>query len=212
MYVITNGKVYIGAGLSNSPTTVNALSKAIMFKDRQRAVNYKENLKNTLKRFSWEVIQVGDGKDDNNDETSDYAPTQLEENNFNISDFFNSAIKTFSQLKQYATNMGYLEQEYNKKIKDVRHYKRDIRTKLNAIQLQRLEQFEILLERERYECKSNRMIAEIFLTDLSRMENVNYIEVVKNVKESEYKPEIFTYEFLDEIVGKKRVWYVDSKL
>lgn len=205
MYVITNGKVYIGAGLSNSPTTVNALSKAIMFKDRQRAVNYKENLKNTLKRFSWEVIQVGDGKDDNNDETSDYAPTQLEENNFNISDFFNSAIKTFSQLKQYATNMGYLEQEYNKKIKDVRHYKRDIRTKLNAIQLQRLEQFEILLERERYECKSNRMIAEIFLTDLSRMENVNYIEVVKNVKESEYKPEIFTYEFLDEIVGKKRV-------
>ena len=100
--------------------------------------------------------------------------------------------------------MGFLEQEYNKKILDIRHYKREINTKLSAIQLQRLEQFEIQLERERYECKSNRIIAEIFLSDLKRLENINYIDVVKNVKESEYKPEIFTYEFLDEIVGKKR--------
>ena len=100
--------------------------------------------------------------------------------------------------------MGYLEKEYNQKILDVRHYKRDINTKLSAVQLQRLEQFEIQLERERYECKSNRMIAEIFLTDLGRLENVNYLEVIRNIKESEYKPEILTYELLDEIVGKKK--------
>lgn len=57
--------------------------------------------------------------------------------------------------------------------------------------------------RERYECKSNRTIAEIFLSDLKRLENINYVEVVNNVKQSEYKPEIYTYEMLDEIVGKK---------
>ena len=48
------------------------------------------------------------------------------------------------------------------------------------------------------------MIAEIFLTDLKRLENTKYIEVVRNIKESEYKPEILTYEMLDSIVGKKR--------
>lgn len=47
------------------------------------------------------------------------------------------------------------------------------------------------------------MIAEIFLSDLKRLENINYIEVVKNVKESEYVPEILTYEMLDEISGRR---------
>lgn len=140
----------------------------------------------------------------NENDSCTYVETELEKTGFNISDFFNNTIKTVSELRVYAKNMSYLEQEYNKKILDVRHYKRDTNTKLNAIQLQRLEQFEILLERERYECKSNRMIAEIFLTDLNRLENIKYIEVVKNVKESEYKPEILTYEMLDGIVGKKR--------
>ena len=133
-----------------------------------------------------------------------YIETELEKAGFDISEFFNNAIQTISELGNYASNMNFLEQEYNKKILDVRHYKRDANTKLNAIQLQRLEQFEIQLERERYECKSNRKIAEIFLADLSRLENIKYIEIVKNIKESEYKPEILTYEMLDDIVGKKR--------
>ena len=113
-----------------------------------------------------------------------YEETQLEKSGFDISKFFNETIETISQLRDYANNMGYLEREYNQKILDVRHYKRDINTKLNAIQLQRLEQFEIQLERERYECKSNRMISEIFLSDLKRLENIKYVEVVKNIKES----------------------------
>lgn len=207
MYVISNGRSYVGADSNNSPTTVNVVSKAILFKDRQKAENFKENMKSSLKRFSWDIVALSDDKE-SEQETVEYIPTQLEMEIFNISEFFKNTIATISQLKQYADNMHCLECDYNKKIKDVRHYKRDIRTKLNAIQLQRLEQFEIKLERERYECKSNRMIAEIFLTDLNRMENINYIEVVKNIKESEYKPEIFTYEMLDEIVGKKRGKYI----
>jgi hypothetical protein len=35
------------------------------------------------------------------------------------------------------------------------------------------------------------------------LENIKYIEVIKNIKESEYKPKILTYEMLDEKVGKK---------
>lgn len=208
MYLLGNGHSYIGVDADNVPTTVGNINKALVFSEEKKASNYRDNLKSTLRKFNWEIIRVEDEvmstSDDSEGEGYEYVETDLEKSGFDISEFFKNTVKTIAQLRSYANNMNFLEQEYNKKILDVRHYKRDIRTKLSAVQLQRLEQFEIQLERERYECKSNRIIAEIFLTDLNRLENINYIEVVTNVKESEYKPEIFTYEMLDEIVGKKR--------
>ena len=209
MYYLYNGHSYIGLDSNNTATCVTNIKKALPFSDKQKAGNYLEHLKTTLRKFNWEVISVED-KTETDEKICEnigeyiYEETQLEKSGFDISKFFNEAIETVSQLRDYANNMRYLEKEYDKKILDVRHYKRDINTKLSAIQLQRLEQFEIQLERERYDCKSNRTIAEIFLYDLSRLENIKYLEVVKNVKESEYKPEILTYELLDEIVGKKK--------
>ena len=209
MYVLSNGHSYIGVNSDNVPTSVSNIKKALHFSDGKKASNYKDNLKTTLKKFNWQIVKVDDDTINNDTEIENtgkyiYVETPLEKSGFDISKFFNEAIETVSQLRDYANNMDFLEREYNQKILDVRHYKRDINTKLSAIQLQRLEQFEIQLERERYECKSNRMIAEIFLTDLKRLENTKYIEVVRNIKESEYKPEILTYEMLDSIVGKKR--------
>lgn len=209
MYCLYNGHSYIGLDGTNAPTGVTNIKKALSFSDERKAGNYLDNLKTTLKKFNWQIVEIEDVTGDNEQKCENigeytYIETELEKSRFDISNFFDEAIKTISQLRDYANNMGYLEREYNQKILDVRHYKRDINTKLSAVQLQRLEQFEIQLERERYECKSNRMIAEIFLTDLKRLENTNYIEVVKNIKESEYKPEIFTYDMLDEIVGKRR--------
>lgn len=205
MYVLSNGRNYIGVNAENVATSVNDIKKAITFHEEKKAVNYRENLKSTLKKFNWQVVEVEEDATQTEDAKEYvYVETNLEKSGFDISAFFKNAVETVSELRDYADNMGFLEQEYNKKILDVRHYKRDDNTKLSAVQLQRLEQFEIQLERERYECKSNRMIAEIFLTDLKRLENINYVEVVKNIKESEYKPEILTYELLDEIVGKKK--------
>lgn len=206
MYVLSNGYNYVGLNNDNVATCVSTPKKALQFTEEKKALNYKDNLKSTLKKFNWQIMKIEDKPEEceATEDCNEYVETELEESGFDISKFFIDAVKTVSQLRDYAKNMGFLEQEYNKKILDVRHYKRDLNTKLSAIQLQRLEQFEIQLERERYECKSNRIIAEIFLSDLKRLENINYIDVVKNVKESEYKPEIFTYEFLDEIVGKKR--------
>ena len=209
MYYLYNGHSYIGVDSTNTATSVSNIKKALPFSDERKATNYLENLKTTLRKFNWQIVTVED-EDENIERNCEnigeytYVETELEKSGFDISKFFNDAIETVSQLRKYADTMGYLEREYNQKILDVRHYKRDINTKLSAIQLQRLEQFEIQLERERYDCKSNRMIAEIFLNDLNRLENVKYLEVVRNVKESEYKPEILTYELLDEIVGKKR--------
>ena len=206
MYVLSNGYNYVGLSADNVATCVSNPKRALQFAEEKKALNYKDNLKSTLKKFNWQIMRIEDesGECETTEDCNEYMETELEESGFDISKFFIDAVKTVSQLRDYAKNMGFLEQEYNQKILDVRHYKRDINTKLSAIQLQKLEQFEIQLERERYECKSNRIIAEIFLSDLKRLENINYIDVVKNVKESEYKPEIFTYEFLDEIVGKKR--------
>lgn len=209
MYVLSNGHSYIGINSDNVPTSVSNIKKALLFSDEKKASNYKDNLKTTLRKFNWQIVKVKDETENIDTKTENigeytYVETDLEKSEFDISKFFNNAVNTISQLRDYANNMNFLEQEYNKKILDVRHYKRDVNTKLSAIQLQRLEQFEIQLERERYECKSNRMIAEIFLTDLKRLENTKYIEVVRNIKESEYKPEILTYEMLDDIVGKKR--------
>ena len=209
MYVLSNGHSYIGVNEENVATSVSNIRKALLFSEEKKAYNYRDNLKSTLRRFNWQIVKIEDDAEPDSFENTEcdvytYTETQLEKSGFNISKFFDNAVNTVSQLRDYANNMNFLEQEYNKKILDVRHYKRDINTKLSAIQLQRLEQFEIQLERERYECKSNRMIAEIFLTDLKRLENIKYIEVVRNIKESEYKPEILTYEMLDGIVGKKR--------
>lgn len=209
MYLLSNGHGYIGLSDDNVATCVGTINKALTFSEEKKALNFKDNLKSTLRKFNWEVVKTEDETETSEDKLVEenahtYVATELEKTGFNISEFFNNAVNTISQLRDYADNMNFLEQEYNKKILDVRHYKRDTKTKLSAVQLQRLEQFEIQLERERYECKSNRMIAEIFLTDLKRLENIKYIEVVKNIKESEYKPEILTYEILDEIVGKKK--------
>lgn len=209
MYYLYNGHSYIGVDSNNVATSVTNIKKALQFSDERKAANYLGNLKTTLRNFNWQIVEIEDEDEKieqncENVEEYTYVETELEKSGFDISKFFNDAIVTVSQLRDYANNMGYLEKEYNQKILDVRHYKRDINTKLSAVQLQRLEQFEIQLERERYECKSNRTIAEIFLNDLSRLENIKYLEVVRNVKESEYKPEILTYELLDEIVGKKK--------
>lgn len=209
MYLLSNGHGYIGVDTNNTATSVSSIKKALSFADEKKAENYLLNLKTTLKKFNWQIIEIEDETENveqncENDGEYTYVETHLEKSGFNIAKFFNEAVETVSQLRDYANNMDYLEKEYNQKIVDVRHYKRDIKTKLSAVQLQRLEQFEIQLERERYECKSNRMIAEIFLTDLGRLENVNYLEIIRNIKESEYKPEILTYELLDEIVGKKK--------
>lgn len=209
MYYLYNGHSYIGVGSNNSATSVSNINRALQFSEEKKALNYRDNLKNTLKKFDWQVVKIEDEIENveqncENDGEYTYEETELEKSGFNISKFFNETIETVSQLRNYANNMGYLEKEYNQKILDVRHYKRDINTKLSAVQLQRLEQFEIQLERERYKCKSDRMIAEVFLNDLNRLENVKYLEVVKNIKESQYKPEILTYELLDDIVGRKQ--------
>lgn len=209
MYCLHNGHNYIGTNLDNTPTSVTNIDRALLFADEKKAKNYLGNLKMTLRKFDWKVKKLKQedktkDKDSKNDEIiCEYCETELEKSNFDISEFLCHTIKTMSQLRDYARNMDVLEQEYNKKILDVRHYIRDENVKLNAVQMQRIGYFLQKLERERYECKSNRTIAEIFLSDFNNLENITYINEIKNVKESKYRPKVFSYELLDEITGRR---------
>lgn len=207
MYALTNGNTYIGINGDNVATSVSNIKKALLFSEEKKALNYKNNLKSTLRKFNWEVVKVDVDNEDVDTDISDafytYTETELEKSGFDIFKFFSNTIKTISQLRDYAKNMGILEQGYNKKILDVRHYIRDESIKLNAIQMQRIGYFLQQLERERYECKSNRMIAEIFLSDLNNLENISCVEEIKSIKESKYNPKILTYEILDEIAGRR---------
>lgn len=201
MWAISDGSNYIGVNSENVPTRVGNKSRALFFEEYSKAENYIKNIKATLRKFRWEVVEFKTGQPPT-PPTPTFQETDLENDDFNISEFFCTAITTISQLRDYAKNMEQAEKEYNLKIQDVRHYKRDSRTKLNAIQLQRLEQYEIKLERERWECKSNGIIAKMFIEDFSRLEDRQWIKEIKAVKESEYKPKVLSYEVLDEIVGK----------
>lgn len=209
MYIISNGNNrYIGVNNDNVATCVTSLKKALTFSEEKKAHNYLDNLKSTLKQFNWQVEKIKDNNfkeevEEFQDEVCEYIETELEKSGFDISKFFNETIKTISQLRDYANNMDYLEQEYNKKILDVRHYIRDDRIKLNAIQMQRIGYYLQQLEKERYECKSNHMIAEIFLSDLNRLENISYVDEIRSIKESRYNPRILTYDMLDEISGRR---------
>lgn len=162
-----------------------------------------EDLPDVFKLQNWKIKDVNlIGDEGDIVENITPVPNELAEKDFDISKFFINTINCISQLKSYAKNMRALVKECEDKILDIRHYKRDEKTKLNAIQLQRLEQYEISIERERYKYKSNHIIAEIFLADFSRLSNKGYIKVIENVKQSEYKPRVLTYESLDNIVGR----------
>ena len=208
MYMLSNGHSYIGINGENVATSVSNVNKALQFTEEKKALNYMNNLKNTLKKFNWQVIKLEPENEScenaESDEDSEiYSETELEKSGFDIFAFFKDTITTISQLRDYAKNMKILEQEYNKKILDVRHYIRDESIKLNAIQMQKVGYFLQKLERERYECKGNRMIAQIFLSDLNNLGNIDYVEEIRNIKESIYNPKILTFEMLDEISGKR---------
>lgn len=209
MYVIYDGRSYIGATANNTPSCVGNRKKALTFDTLEKANNYINNIKATMRKFPWQAVEIGgmskpaaEVRGEVSDVTLKRKETVLERSGFDIVKFFNSTIETVSQLRDYAKNMRHLEQEYNDKIMDTRHYMRDPRTKLNAIQLQRLAQFKTQLEKERWECKSNYLIAEIFLEDFNRIEDPIWIEEINKIKRDEYKPRCLTFEMLDEIVGK----------
>lgn len=210
-YILTNNGMYIGIDNSSGrATSYTSQSKAILFDTEKKAQNFKANLKATMKRFDWNIVEITapdeeieDDLDELDLDKEDFDAFVCNEN-FDVLEFVKNTIQTTSQLKHYIKYMKLLEHQRNLMIKDIRHYKRDERTKLNAIQLKNLAQYETILEKERYKYKSNHLIAELYLDNLSNLDDQSLIERAEFIKNSEYKPRVLTYEMIDEIVGKTR--------
>ena len=114
MYVLSNGHSYIGVNDENIATSVSNVKKALSFSEEKKASNYRDNLKSTLRKFNWQIVKIEedietDRVENEECDTYTYVETQLEESGFNVSEFFNNAVTTISQLRDYANNMNFLE-------------------------------------------------------------------------------------------------------
>lgn len=112
--------------------------------------------------------------------------TIMEEDGFDFPKYIKETIFRFSQLENYVENMAYNEQETDLKILDLRHFKRDENTKLNAIEAQSLEYLEQELERERINYKRNKIIGAIILKKINRIQDASYVKIVDNLVNSQY--------------------------
>jgi hypothetical protein len=113
--------------------------------------------------------------------------TPMEDDDFDLGEFLLKAVEVFSNLNKFAENMAYMEREMDLNINDLRHFERDDNTRLNAIQMQNLGYCRQEMERMRKRYKSNKILSSIFVNDINRVKNENYIKVIKRVIGSEYK-------------------------
>ena len=130
--------------------------------------------------------------------------TALEEDDFDMVGFFENVINVMSQLERFVANMTSNEQIADMKILDVRHYIRDNNHRLSAIQMQRLGYYLQELEKERYDYKSKRLIAEIFENNLSALKDKSNIDKMKDIMNSKYHPRVLDDTDIEYIINKKK--------
>lgn len=130
--------------------------------------------------------------------------TLMEEDGFDFPEYIKETITRLSELENYVENMAYLEQETDLKILDIRHYKRDENTKLNAIEAQSLEYLEQELERERITYKRNKIVGSIILKKISRIQDPSCIKVVESLINSEYKYRRLDKSVISDMIKSKK--------
>lgn len=208
-YVLTDNNFYIGKDFKGCPTAVTAKDKAFTFRTWSAADNFSRNIPDSLKRYNWQVQDINNKSDDYEiiDIKKFGNPTKsttLEDENFDICEFFTHTIEVMSQLDRFIANMLSNEQITDLKILDVRHYMRDNDRKLSAIQMQRLGYYLQDLEKERYEYKSKRLIASMFASNIEALKDKNNIDKMNDVVESKYRPKVLDDTDIEYIINKKK--------
>lgn len=162
-----------------------------------------------IKSYNWEVYDLDEGSEDcimpelkkfGNPTKS----TDLEDEDFDICEFFTSIIGIMSQLDRFIANMASNEQIADMKILDVRHYIRDNNHRLSAIQMQRLGYYLQDLEKERYEYKAKRLIASMFANNIDALKDKNNIDKMNDVLTSKYRPKVLDDTDIEYIINKKK--------
>ncbi|MBR4029880.1 MAG: hypothetical protein IKJ06_00575 [Clostridia bacterium] len=208
MYVLKNNEFYVGKDFRDKPIMVTSRVNACKFETENSAGNFLNCLPAAIRNHNWELYDV-DRKDDciitdikkfgNHSKT-----TFMEDESFNIRDFFTVAVEVMSDIDRFISNMSNKEQITDMKILDVRHYIRDNNHKLNAIQMQRLGYYLQDLEKERYKYKSNRLIASMFANNIEALKDKNNIDKMNDIVTSKYNPRILEDSDIEYIINKKK--------
>jgi hypothetical protein len=131
--------------------------------------------------------------------------TTMEDDDFDLLSFMRQSVTVFSSLDVYAENMAYMEQEIDLKLLDIRHYKRDTSTRLNAIAAQQLEYLEQDLERERVQYKKNKIIASLFTKDIKRIKNKAFLKILGDIYNIDYKYKRINKDDIEEMIRTRKV-------
>lgn len=210
-YALTDNNFYIGKDDHGRPTTVSSMTNAMKFKTLLAAENYVKCIPDTFRKYDWFVLNVDDSVNENNEELpvtrhfgNPTLTTTLEEDEFDICEFFTSVIDIMSQIDRFISNMTDNEQIVDMKILDVRHYIRNNNHKLNAIQMQRLGYYLQDLEKERYGYKSKRLIASMFANNIDALKNKSNINKMNSILTSHYRPKVLDDTDIEYIINKKK--------
>ena len=208
-YVLTDNNFFIGKDFKGHPTTVTAKEKAYTFKTGVAADNFLRNIPNSIRGFNWVKYDL-DERNENcmMPEIKKFGnptkTTSLEDEDFDIREFFTNVVEVMSQIDRFIANMVSNEQIVDMKILDVRHYIRDNNHRLSAIQMQRLGYYLQDLEKERYGYKSKRLIASMFSSNVEALKDKNNIDKMNDVVTSKYRPKILDDTDIEYIINKKK--------
>lgn len=208
-YVLTDGNFYIGRDFRGRPTAVTSKNKVFTFKTGVAADNFLRCIPDNIKSYKWKVCDMDERNEDimiteikkfgNPTKT-----TTLEDENFDICEFFTQTIQVMSQIDRFIANMESNEQITDMKILDVRHYIRDNNHRLSAIQMQRLGYYLQDLEKERYNYKSKRLIASMFANSINALKDKSNIDKMNDVVTSKYRPKVLDDTDIEYIINKKK--------
>lgn len=208
-YILTDNNLYIGKDFRGCPTAVTTMDKACTFKTGVAADNFLRCLPDSIKKFNWVAYDLdGENEEPVMPEIKNFGnptkETSLENDNFDICEFFSQTIRVMSQIDRFIANMASNEQIVDMKILDVRHYIRDNNHRLSAIQMQRLGYYLQKLEKERYDYKSKRLIASIFANSIEALKDKNNIDKMNNILTSQYHPRVLDDTDIECIINKKK--------
>lgn len=207
-YVLTNHKVFVGKGFRGRPAVVTMKTNAFQFKTETAARNFLRSAPEEVKKYNWEICAFEEGEEREMSVIKKFGnPTKttvLEDEDFDLCEFFTNAIEVMSQLDRFIANMSSNEQITDMKILDVRHYIRDNNHRLSAIQMQRLGYYLQDLERERYDYKSKRLIASMFVSNIEALKDKKNIDKMNEVLTSQYRPKVLEDTEIEEIINKKK--------
>lgn len=190
MYVITNGKVYVGIDKDNTQTTVASIKKAKIFDSQKTAKNFLGCLKHTLRRFSWRIEEIEDSTETLYDEIQKINVDEL-----SCDDELKKIVKCVATLEGGFEDLKMKQLEYNKQLSQLDAEICDIEHAaefytLNAVQGYKLYKSLHNAMVKRRMVKDSLLIIQILFEKGLNKNSRDVIKSLKGLDKRQYEPRI----------------------